>query len=167
MMAALIPLYLAGTYSAGCLMGYLRFGAVNAIRLAIGLLYCAGILLLAAADELTARSGALTFLVVHGAVDVAAVAMVWRANGFGRFERALARQVLSSGVRAHGGRLSPQALGVDTLIIALLLSSHDLGLFVAATAVLTAPRLLAGSRSITPRCRSAPARCSGCSRSRR
>jgi PST family polysaccharide transporter len=41
--------------------------------------------------------------------------------------------------------MTPQSLGVDTAIIALLLSSQEVGLYVAATAFLAAPGLVASS----------------------
>jgi O-antigen/teichoic acid export membrane protein len=146
--APLIPAYMIGAYSASVLMGRLRIGAFNVIRLAIPALYCAGIVALAWSSALTPRTAALTFVAGHAAIDGLAVVLALRVAGIARPARDCARSMLSYGLRAQGGRMSAQALGVEMLIVALVLSSHDLGLFVVATAVLMAPQLLISSMSI-------------------
>jgi O-antigen/teichoic acid export membrane protein len=148
LVAPLIPAYIIGAYSASVLMGRLRIGAFNVIRLAVPLLYCAGVLALARSDALTPRTGALTFVAGHAVIDALAVALALRVAGVRWPERATARSLFSYGVRAQGGRMSAQALGVETLIVAIVLTSHDLGLFVAATAVLMAPQMLMSSMSV-------------------
>ena len=148
LVAPLIPAYLIGAYSASVLMGRLRLGAFNVIRLAVPGLYCAGVVALAAIDAMTPRSAALTFVVGHAAVDAFAVVLALRVAGVRPPSRVQAKALLSYGVRAQGGRLSPQALGVETLIVSVVLSSHDVGLFVAAAAVLSAPQLLMSSMSV-------------------
>lgn len=148
LVAPLIPAYMVGAYSASVLMGRLRIGAFNVIRLAIPVLYCAGIVALAWSSALTPRSAALTFVAGHAVIDALAVVLAVRVAGIAWPQRASARAMLSYGLRAQGGRMSAQALGVETLIVALVLSPHDLGLFVAASAVLMAPQLLISSMSI-------------------
>lgn len=148
MMAALIPAYLVGAVCIDCLAGTLRFGAFNAVRLMLPLAYCAAALTLALSDALSATTGAIAFLGAHAAGDALALALVWRGGGLGRFDRGIARETLRFGLRAHFGRLTPQSLGVDTAIIALMLTSHDVGLYAAATAFLAAPSLVASSISM-------------------
>lgn len=148
LVAPLIPAYVIGSYSASALMGRLRLGAFNLIRLAIPLTYCAGVVALAWGSGLTPRTGALTFVAGHGLIDALTVAVAVRIAG-ARWPTAMtARRMLSYGLRAQGGRMSAQALGIETLVVALVLSSHDLGIFVAATAVLMGPQLLMSSMSI-------------------
>ncbi len=144
-MAPLIPLYLAGAVSIDCLAGRLRFGAFNAVRFALPLAYCGAIVTLTLLGILTPLSGAAAFVAAHAVADSLAVYLVWRGGGFGSFDRRLAGDVVRFGLRSHAGRLSPQALGVDTAIIALMLSSRDLGLYSAATAFIAAPNLVASS----------------------
>jgi O-antigen/teichoic acid export membrane protein len=145
MMTLLIPLYLVGAVSIDCLAGRLRFAAFNAVRITLPVLYCGAVVSLAAAGQLSPETGALAYLCAHAASDVLALALVWREGGLGRWDGALARDSVRYGARAHFGRMTPQSLGVDTAIIALLLSSQEVGLYVAATAFLAAPGLVASS----------------------
>jgi O-antigen/teichoic acid export membrane protein len=145
MMAPLIPLYLVGAVAIDVLAGRLRFGAFNLVRITLPVLYCAGLIALALSGRLSPLSAALTFLCAHAAGDFLALFLVWRGYGLGRFDRGIAKDALHFGLRAHLGRLSPQALGIDMAIIALMLASSDLGLYVAAAAFLAAPSLVAAS----------------------
>lgn len=145
LMAPLIPMYLLGAVAIDVLAGRLRFGAFNAVRVTLPLIYCGGIVALAAAGRLTPISGALAYVVAHGCGDALALILVWRESGFGRVDGALARSAVRFGAKSHLGRLSPQSLGIDVAIIALLLSSHDLGLYAVASAFLAAPGLVASS----------------------
>lgn len=145
LMTPLIPMYLIGAVSIDVLAGRLRFGAFNAVRLALPLLYTLAIVALAASDGLSPRSAALAFVAAHAAGDLLALALVWREHGLGTFRRRIARDALHFGVRAHFGRMSPQGLSLDTAVIALLLSSRDVGLYAAASAFLAAPSLIASS----------------------
>jgi O-antigen/teichoic acid export membrane protein len=145
MMTLLIPLYLVGAVSVDCLAGRLRFAAFNAVRFTIPVLYCGAIVALAGAGRLSPETGALAYLCAHAVSDLLALVLVWREGGPGRFDAGLARDAVRYGARAHAGRMTPQSLGVDTAIIALLLSSQEVGLYVAATAFLAAPGLVASS----------------------
>ncbi len=145
LLTPLLPMYLVGSVSIFCLSGQLRFGAFNAVRISLPIMYCGSIATLAIAGQLTALSGALAYLFAHGCSDVLALLLVWRGSGIGRFDRGLARSALHFGLRSHFGRLSAQSLGVDMAIISLMLSSRDLGLYSAATAFLAAPTIVASS----------------------
>ncbi len=145
LMAPLIPMYLLGAVAIDVLAGRLRFGAFNAVRVTLPLLYCAGIVALAFAGRLTPITGALAYVAAHGCGDALALVLVWRESRFGRFDRALARSAVRFGAKSHLGRLSPQSLGIDVAVIALLLSSRDLGLYAVASAFLAAPGLVASS----------------------
>lgn len=144
-MAPLIPMYLLGAVSIDILAGRLRFGAFNAVRITLPLLYCGGIVALAAADRLTPITGAAAYVVAHGCGDALALFLVWRQGGLGRVDRAIARSAVRFGAKSHIGRLSPQSLGIDVAVIALMLSSRDLGLYAVASAFLAAPGLVASS----------------------
>jgi O-antigen/teichoic acid export membrane protein len=148
LMAALIPLYLVGAYCAGALSGRMEFGAFNAVRLATPLLYTIAIVALAGSGHLSASAAALSFLAANGAADVLAVWLLWCTGGIAHPNLGLARAAGHFGARAHFGRLTPQALGIDTIVVAMLLSQTDLGLFVAAAAFLAAPRMLTASISM-------------------
>jgi O-antigen/teichoic acid export membrane protein len=148
LMGALIPLYLCGAYCVAALGGMLDFRAFNIVRFATPAIYVAAIVALAVTWTLSAVTAAAGFVVANGIADAVAVALLCRNRTFGRPDVVLAKSALSYGVRAHVGRLSPQSLGADAIVIALLLSSHDVGLFVAAAAFLAAPRLLTASVSM-------------------
>ncbi len=144
-MAALIPLYLVAAMCIDCLAGTLRFGAFNAVRLTLPILYSSGVVLLAGGGTLTPSTGAYAYLGAHGAGDVLALVLVWRLLGFGRFDGRLAKEMIGFGLRAHFGRMIPQALGIDAVVIALALPARELGMYVAASAFLAAPALVASS----------------------
>jgi O-antigen/teichoic acid export membrane protein len=144
-MTPLIPMYLVGAVMIDCLAGRLRFGAFNAVRLALPVLYCGGMIAVAEFADLSPSRAALLYLAAHGAGDALAVLLVWRESGLGKFDRGIARDVLHYGVRSHFGRITPQSVSVDTAIIALMLSSHEVGLYAAAGAFLAAPSLVASS----------------------
>lgn len=145
LLTPLLPMYLVGSVSIFCLSGQLRFGAFNAVRISLPIIYCGSIAVLAVAGQLTALNGALAYLFAHGCSDVLALSLLWRGSGIGHFERGLARSALHYGLRSHFGRLSAQSLGVDMAIISLMLSSTDVGLYSAATAFLAAPTIVASS----------------------
>ncbi len=145
LMAPLIPMYLIGAVSIDVLAGRLRFSSFNIVRIALPIAYCAAIVALAVNDRLSPLSGALAFAGAHACSDLLALFLVWREDGLGSFDAGIARDALHFGVRGHFGRMSPQGLSVDTAIIALLLSSHDVGLYAAASAFLAAPGLIASS----------------------
>lgn len=145
LLASLIPLYLIGSYCSGALGGWLNFRAFNAVRIATPLVYTTGVVALAATEKLTAGTAALAFLAANGTADALAALLLWRQAGRGSVDLPLARDAVFYGLRAHIGRLSPQALGVDVIVVALFLSTKDLGLFVAAGAFLAAPRLVTAS----------------------
>ncbi|HYM15521.1 MAG TPA: hypothetical protein VEZ14_08170 [Dehalococcoidia bacterium] len=131
-----------GSCAAACLSGRLQFRLFNATRVAAPLLYCAAIVALWLSGLLTPRSGALAFVLAAGIADALALLFIWRSFGFGSFERPLARRAVSYGVRSHIGRVTPQLLSVDAMIVALLLPTRDVGIFVVATSFLAAPTLL-------------------------
>lgn len=144
-MAALIPLYLLGAMCIDCLAGTLRFGAFNAVRITLPVLYSGAVVLLAVAGSLTPSTGAYVYLGAHAAGDVLALALVWRLQGLGRFDGRLAKDMIGFGLRAHFGRMIPQSLGMDAAVIALALPARELGMYVAASAFLAAPALVASS----------------------
>lgn len=145
MMTPLIPLYLVGACSIACLSGRMRFGAFNVVRITLPILYSGAIVALAAAGALSPATAAGAYLAAHALSDLLALFLVWRESGLGRFDRGLAREAVAYGARAHFGRMAPQSLGLDLVIISLMLSSRDVGLYAAAAAFLSLPNLVAYS----------------------
>ena len=111
--------------------------------------------------------GAATYLLLVGAVAVGGLAsewaviaallagnVVWCASAWkvaavrttSAFDRRFAKIMLSFGLRAHLGNVSAiDALRIDQLVLALFLSSSQLGLYVAAITVITGNRVIGTS----------------------
>ena len=72
-----------------------------------------------------------------------------------RFSRTLSREVFNFGLVVHLGTLaSSETLRLDLMMVALLLSPSDLGIYVAASSIMFLPRLIGqsvGSVSLTER----------------
>jgi hypothetical protein len=157
-MAALIPLYLMGAMCIDCLAGTLRFGAFNAVRITLPVLYSGAVVLLAVAGSLTPSTGAYVYLGAHAAGDVLALALVWRLQGFGRFDRRLARDMIGFGLRAHFGRMMPQSLGMDAAVIALALPARTRDVRGGQRVPRAGARRLSVGMVVFPRERDAPGR---------
>ena len=73
----------------------------------------------------------------------------WRAAAVmapGRLSRGVAKTLLSYGLRAHVGNVSAlDALRIDQLVLALFLTTRNLGLYVAAMTVITGNRVVGTS----------------------
>lgn len=145
LMTLYIPADLVALYAASCLNGRLDARAFNIARVSMGPIYAAALGVFAVAGALTPTTAALAFLASNAILAVIALEMLRRRHGFGQHDRALSAKAWRFGRRAHFGRLTPTGLGLDIVLVSLLLSSRDLGLFVAASAFLSAPRLLATS----------------------
>jgi PST family polysaccharide transporter len=107
--------------------------------------YAAAVGVLAAVGALSVTTAAVSFLCAYALVTLAALAYTRRRHGLGRNDRALRRQLTRFGLRAHLGRLSPQNLGVDVVVVSIVLATQNLGLFTAAIAFVGLGRMLAGS----------------------
>jgi len=143
--AVLIPIDLAALYAAHALNGRHDYGAFNIARSVMAPVFGLGALALSAADVLTVGSAAALFIVANAAIAVVALALTGRRYGFGTYDGRLARSLGGYGLRAHFGRLSPQGLGFDLAIVALVLAPRDLGLFTAAASFLGVGRLVVTS----------------------
>ncbi|MHB8642686.1 MAG: lipopolysaccharide biosynthesis protein [Gaiellaceae bacterium] len=148
LMAALVPVDLTALYLACALNGRHDVRAFNLLRMAMPALYAGAVALLLALGHLSVGAAAGAFVVANTVLAVAMLARVRSRHGLGRFDVRLARDLLGYGLRGHLGRLSPQGIGMDLLIIGLVLSTRDLGLFAAATALLAASRMLTTSSAL-------------------
>jgi O-antigen/teichoic acid export membrane protein len=145
LIALVIPVDLAGLYLVHALNGRHDFRAFNWIRLTMPPAYAAAVGVLAAVGALSVTTAAVSFLCAYALVTLAALAYTRRRHGLGRNDRALRRQLTRFGLRAHLGRLSPQNLGVDVVVVSIVLATQNLGLFTAAIAFVGLGRMLAGS----------------------
>lgn len=145
LLVALIPVDLVGLCAAHALNGRHDYAAFNGVRLVMAPLYAGCIVVFAALDALNPTRAALAYLGANAAVAAIAFVVLRRRHGIGRVDRELARRMRRFGLRAHFGRLSPQGLGLDLLVVALVLPARELGLFTAAVAFLGIGRILVAS----------------------
>ena len=148
LMAVLVPVDLTALYLAGALNGRRDVRAFNLLRTAMPALYAIVVALLLVLGQLSVGAAAGAFVVANTVLAFAMLARVRLRHGLGRFDARLARGLLGYGLRGHLGRLSPQGLGMDLLIIGLVLGTRDLGLFAAATGLLAASRMLTASGAL-------------------
>jgi O-antigen/teichoic acid export membrane protein len=142
LMVPLIPVDLVAVYTAACLNGRHDHHAFNAARLTMAPLYAAGVGVLALTGELSVGRGAALFVASNTVLLAAGLLILYRRHGFGRVDRGLRRAVWRFGLRGHLGRLSPQGLGVELVVVGLVLAPRDVGLLAVAIAFLSGARVL-------------------------
>jgi O-antigen/teichoic acid export membrane protein len=148
LMALLIPVDLVAIVVTACLNGRHDYGAFNTVRSSMAPVYAVAVGVLLLAGGLTVGRAAAAYLAANTLLAAFGVALLRRRHGLGSFDASLAREVRRFGLRGHLGRLSPQGLGIDVVIVALVLSRHDLGLFTVAIAFLGGVRLLSTSAAL-------------------
>lgn len=144
-LAVLIPIDLCALYLVHALNGRHDYRAFNVVRFSMSPTYTLGVVALALGGRLTVMSAAVTFVVSNAVITLFAAVLTTRRYGVGRWDSVLARNIVGFGLRGHLGRLAPQAVGADVVIVALVLSPRELGLFTAAIAFLGVGRILVGS----------------------
>ena len=130
-----IPLSLVTQYGVSILQGRLRISAFNWLRTVLPAGYLIGTIIL----MITGRLGLLNIIVLHlclNVVIVLATLVVLARSGirlaFG-FDSLLARQMLKYGAKVHVGNVSGLAnMSLDQVLMAALLPSNYLGLYVVA-----------------------------------
>lgn len=140
-----IPLNLFYRLHLALLQADLRFRTFNAVRVSGAFVYLAVLVVLAATDHGTTSRvvGALLLgnIVWCGLSFAFAGSPPWLG-----FDRPVGRTLMGYGVRAHLGNVSTiDALKLDQLVLALLLDTTDLGLYVAAMTVVTGNRVVGTS----------------------
>lgn len=146
---AVIPASLVQSFAMAALQGAQRFREYNLLRLIAVAVYALSLVSLAAvgSPDLTAVTAAwVVGWLVAGVVTVISVRRVFRPHPSAddQASRASPRTLRRFGVRGLFGWVSPtETLRVDQLVVGLVLSAYDLGLYVAALAVTNLPRFLA------------------------
>ena len=123
----------------------LRVGLFNAVRVSGAATY---LLLVGAVavGEFASEWAVIAALLAGNSVWCASAWKVAAARKAWAFDRRIAKVVLSYGVRAHLGNVSAiDALRIDQLVLALFLSTSQLGLYVAAITVITGNRVIGTS----------------------
>lgn len=143
--ATFIPLNLFASVHQAILQADLRSVAFNVVRVAGALLY---VLLLAVVGALDLATPTTAVLAQLGGAAISFLLSLRLATSRPWFllDREIARSLLAFGGRAHLGAMSPvDSLRVDQLILALFLSTYDLGLYVIAMTFVTANRMIGTS----------------------
>jgi O-antigen/teichoic acid export membrane protein len=161
--AVLIPVALVSRYAAAILQGMLKIRAFYALRLSMYGVHAIGYALLFYFGQLTVWTAILVYAagaVVQLVVSVVLPARLLRDTSAVDAEEVPARALLGYGLRSHFGSLYPlDALWVDQMLISFFLGARDLGLYVAALAFATLPRMVAWAVGLsgTPIAARAPA----------
>jgi O-antigen/teichoic acid export membrane protein len=146
--ALFVPLNLLQRVFFTVLQAELRMNALNAVRVAGGVVYVGGLAALPALGADSTR-GAVAALLVGNAVWLALSAALVARGPLRAWDDAVARRLLGYGLRAHLGSMSPlDSLRLDQLVLAIFLPAHALGLYVTAASVALSNRLLGVSFGI-------------------
>jgi len=135
-----IPLNLMALYASAILQGMRFFSAVNIIRLCMPASYAIGLVFITMVDWWSVTSVLVVNLISNLLVMILAGVLVFRLtkrakNIGGYFNIAVLLRDIRYGILAHVGSVQPfKGLQVDILILTLLFSAHDLGLYLAAWA---------------------------------
>ena len=141
-----IPCYLTWLYGVWILNGSQHFAVFQVLRLAINVVNIAGILLLIMIGKLSVGNVLIVYVITYGCLALASsIILVMLEGTFEKPRGALARELLSFGVKSHWGNVSG-ALNerLDQLIISVFLSVSSLGIYVVAV-TLTSVNVLIGT----------------------
>jgi O-antigen/teichoic acid export membrane protein len=147
-LALLIPVDLCALYLVHALNGRHDYRAFNVARFSMSPAYTLGVVALALDGRLTVISAAVTFLASNAIITALAIGLTTRRHGLGCWDPELAHDIVGFGLRGHLGRLAPQSVGADVVIVALVLSPRELGLFATALAFLGVGRILVSSMGL-------------------
>lgn len=145
MFCAFVPLSVVHRLHLTILQAELRLAAFNMIRVAGAVTYIGALIVYAATGTATPVMVILALLVSNGvwfslSSHYAYSRPLWRADG-----RRI-RELFHYGVRAHIGNVSSvDGLKVDQLVLAMFLSSSQLGLYVAAMTIIIGNRVIGTS----------------------
>lgn len=144
-----LPPMLAQMFGLGLLQGLREFRALNLLRTLPLALYAAALIALAIAGGATLLAVTIAWVGSYAASAIGTSWVVLRRLGRARLEPASSarhdvRAMRRFGLRSLLGWASPtETFRVDQLIVGLVLSSHSLGLYVAALAFTNFPRFVA------------------------
>ena len=147
--AVFVPAALISRYVAAVFQGELRMPAFYTVRLSMHVVIAVALLVVLALDAMSVWNVVLAYLAGLGFMIVVTFGLAHRrAERLPReddpplpFTR---REFLGFGLRALPGTLYPvEGLFLDQLVIGIFLGPHELGLYVAALAFTTLPRLAA------------------------
>jgi O-antigen/teichoic acid export membrane protein len=145
-----IPLSLITRYIIAIHQGLGWFASFNLVRLSVPASYLILLVLLAALGKVTV--GWILAAGIASNVVAAMLAVLFtrakqpRAHKQLGFDSGLLRQNLRYGLRAHLGSVEPlNALRVDVLILTVLVSAHDLGLYSVAVSAAAALKALSAA----------------------
>lgn len=145
---AVIPALLVQSYAGAALQGTQQFRQYNLLRLAPLAVYAIALVVLAAlgsVDLTTATAAWVASWLVSGVATVLLARPVFRedASKDSSVAPASPAALRRFGLRGVLGWASPtETLRVDQLVVGLVLSAYDLGLYVAALAFTNLPRFL-------------------------
>ena len=139
-----VPLNLLARYFAGLYQGQADFRRFNWIRLSLTFSYASAIVaLFVFSDHALLPVVAATLGSNVIAATMAAHGLFRRGTGARTFDRALARQTFSYGIRAHLGNLSPiDTLQVDIAVVIAFLGPRQAGLYAVGSSAATVVRSL-------------------------
>lgn len=146
---AVLPAWFVQSFVLAALQGAQRFREYNLLRLVPVAVYAVGLVVLAAlgsANLTTVTAAWVAGWLVAAAVNVLSARRVFRDDVSSGDEAATASEAALRrfGLRGLLGWVSPtETLRVDQLVVGLVLSAYDLGLYVAALAFTNLPRFLA------------------------
>ncbi|MGH2561661.1 MAG: oligosaccharide flippase family protein, partial [Thermomicrobiales bacterium] len=140
--ALFIPLNLFHSVQQAVLQADMRTKAFNLIRIVGAVAYVAALIALDLFDAATPTTAVLAQLGAS-AIWVVLSSIVTPTRPWFAYDRATARELLAYGARAHLGSTSPvETLRLDQLILAVFLSTYDLGLYVIAMTFVTLNRVI-------------------------
>lgn len=135
-----VPLNLLTLYINAIQQGGGQYGRFNAVRLCVPVSYLAGLTVLLLADRMTVGGALAANLFSNLATLLLSLILVaplvrTRQEGHKLFNIAALKGDLRYGLSAHLGTIQPfDGLRVDVLLLTLLLTAHDLGIYMAALA---------------------------------
>lgn len=142
--AVFIPAALISRYIAALAQGLLRFGILYAIRVSMNLTITLVLVIELVSHGMTVTSAVVAYVVGLVAMTIFTLgAQKTLAAGELDLETPPVRTLASYGLRSLFGALYPvETLFVDQMIVAVSLGPRDLGLYSAALAFTTLPRVL-------------------------
>ena len=135
-----IPISLITQYGGSVLQGQMRLAAFNVLRLILPGGYLLGTVVLIASGRLTVLNIILLQLLLNATVLVATLIALLKSRVFlsTAVEGSLGKQMLKYGAKVHIGGVSALAnSSLDQVLMAALLPSSSLGLYVAAVGAAT------------------------------
>jgi O-antigen/teichoic acid export membrane protein len=155
--AGFVPASLLSRYVAAIFQGRLRMGGFYAVRLSMHLVIAAVLIVISAVGAMSVWSVVYAYLA--GLLVMVAVSLVLPERmGTGDSDSGVGpnplpfttKQFLGFGLRALPGSLYPvEGLFLDQLIVGVFLGPRELGLYVAALAFTSVPRLMASAIGLT------------------